>query len=77
MIIISVKLFILLNYFTFKYKFCILVADLALAQVKMGGISRSPREPFEYFGEPFSNLICLDHQYLGKTIYFPETDSII
>ena len=72
MIIISVKLFILLNYFIFKYKLCVLVADLTLVQVKMGGISSSPREPFEYFGEPFSNLISLDHQYLGKTIYFLE-----
>ena len=55
----------------------ILVADLPLARVKVGNISRSPRTPFEYFGEPFSNLISLDNQYLGKTIYFSETESII
>ena len=72
MIIISVKLFILSNYFIFKYKLYVLVAELTLAQVKVGGISRSQREPFEYFGKPFSHLICLDHQYLGKTIYFLE-----
>ena len=68
----AAKPFILSNYFIFKYKLCVLVADLTLAQVKMGGISRSPREPFKYFGEPLSNLICLDHQYLGKTIYILE-----
>ena len=68
----AAKLFILSNYFIFKYKVCVLVADLTLAQVKMGGFSRSPREPFEHFGEPFSNLISLDHQYLGRTIYCLE-----
>ena len=61
----------------FKCKLYVLVADLRLTCVKVGDISRSPREPFEYFGEPFSNLISLDNQYLGKTIYFPETESII
>ena len=61
----------------FKCKLYVLVADLRLTCIKVGDISRSPREPFEYFGEPFSNLISLDNQYLGKTIYFPETESII
>ena len=51
--------------------------NVRLTCVKVGDISRSPREPFEYCGEPFSNLISLDNQYLGKTIYFPETENII
>ena len=61
----------------FKCKVYVLVADLRLTCIKVGDISRSPRGPFEYFGEPFSNLISLDNKYLGKTIYFPETESII
>ena len=61
----------------FKCRLYVLVSDLPLARVKVGEIFCSPREPFEYFGEPFSNLISLDNQYLGKTIYFPGTESII
>ena len=60
-----------------KCNLYVLVADLRLTWFKVGDISRSPREPFEYFGEPFSNLSSLDNQYLGKTIYGSETESII